>query len=340
MIDKDYLLRMTKKILDIPSPSGFTENCRKQLIEEIENLGFKAETNNYGNVIVSINGQKSKTVGISAHFDTLGAMVSAINSNGTLAFKTVGGPILPTYDGEYCLIHTRDGKTYNGTFLSNSPSSHVYRDANSIDRNTSTMHIRIDELIQSKDDVKNLGIGNGNYISLDPKTIIFDNGFIKSRFLDDKICVSILLTLLKYLSKHKVKLNTNLVFIFSCYEEVGFGASSIPEVDEFIACDMGCVGADLEGSATKVSICSMDSSGPYDYELTGKLISSAQEKKLDYAVDVYPYYGSDVSAARRAGHDFKGALIGPGVEASHGMERTHLKGVIATLELLIAYLTN
>ncbi|MCL2521824.1 MAG: M42 family metallopeptidase [Erysipelotrichales bacterium] len=339
-MDKDYLLAITKKILAIPSPSGYTEKCRNLLITEIESLGFKAETNNYGNVIVNLNKKQAKTIGISAHFDTLGAMVSGINNDGTLAFKTVGGPILPTYDGEYCTIHTRDGKTYNGTFLSNSPSSHVYKDATSIDRNSSTMHVRIDELVCSKNDVKALGINNGDYISLDPKTIIFANGFIKSRFLDDKICVSILLTLLKYLKDHKITLNKNLVFVFSCYEEVGFGASSIPQVDEFIACDMGCVGANLEGSATKVSICSMDSSGPYDYELTGKLIASAKEKKLDYAIDVYPYYGSDVSAARRAGHDFKGALIGPGVEASHGMERTHLKGVLATLELLITYLTN
>src|SRR5690606_16227797 len=198
----------------------------------------------------------------------------------------------------------------------------------------------LDEIVNSKDDVLKLGIGPGDFIVVDPKTEITKSKFIKSRFLDDKISVAILFSLIDHIIENKVKLKNNLTFIISTYEEVGHGATFIPNVDELIAVDMGCIGEDLSCTEYDVSICAKDGYSPYDFDLTNKLINLAKENKLNYAVDIYPYYSSDVSAALRGGNDIKGALIGPGVSASHGMERTHLDAVNNTLKLLIAYINS
>jgi putative aminopeptidase FrvX len=209
-----------------------------------------------------------------------------------------------------------------------------------MERNKDTMIIRLDELVHSKDDTKKLGIANGDYIALDPKTEITPSGYIKSRFLDDKLSVAIIFELLKHLKEENITPKNTIKVIISTYEEVGFGSSYIPFVNELLAVDMGCVGEHLEGSEEKVSICAKDSSGPYNYEMNTKLINLAKQNNLDFAVDVFPYYSSDVSAALKAGNNIKGALIGSGVAASHGMERTHIKGIINTFELLKAYVLN
>lgn len=338
-IDQQYILNLAKEILMIPSPSGYT----KEIIERIEleatrfNLPFIKTKK--GNLIITVEGKTKKTLGLSVHVDTLGAMVRSITPNGYLKFTSIGGPTWPTLDGEYCTIRTRDGKNYTGTFLSSSPASHVYKDASTKERNPETMIVRIDELVSNKEDVKRLGIETGNFIFFDTKTQITDNGFIKSRFLDDKINVASVFGLIKYYSDYHIKPNQTLKIIISTYEEVGHGASYVPELDEMIAVDMGCIGEDLTCTEYDVSICAKDSSGPYDYETTDKLVSLAKKAKLQFAVDIYPYYGSDVSAALKGGNDLKGALIGPGVHASHGMERTHYQAIENTIKLLILYTT-
>ena len=230
---------------------------------------------------------------------------------------------------------------YTGTILSNSPSSHVYDDAGSAARNDKGMHVKLDEEVNNADDVKKLGILAGDFICYAPKTVFTDSGFIKSRFLDDKMSVAIILAALKYFKDNNITPAHNICAIFSTYEEVGHGLSHLPQpVDEFVTLDMGCIGDDLTCTEYDVSICAKDSSGPYDYELTTRLITLAKEAGLGFAVDIYPRYGSDVSAARAAGHDFKGALIGPGVAASHGMERSHMKAAENTWKLLYLYLTR
>ena len=332
------IFEFAQTILNIPSPSGFTDNVINYIDEQIKILGFPTSRTKKGNLLIEVKGKTDKTIGLSGHVDTLGAMVRSINSDGDLKFTTIGGPIWPTLDGEYCRIHTRSGKQYHGTFLSTSPSSHVYKDASSLNRTPDSMIVRIDEVVKSKEDTIKLGIAPGDFIFFDPKTTITESGFIKSRFLDDKISVSILYGLLSYLKKENITPNANLIFIISTYEEVGHGASYIPDVDELIAVDMGCIGEDLSCSEQDVSICCKDSSGPYDYNIITKLVSIAEENKLNYVTDIYPFYGSDVSAALRGGKDFKGALIGPGVHASHGMERTHKDAILNTLNLLINYI--
>ncbi len=333
-------LEFAKTILEIPSPTGYSVEIAKFLEKELNNKNLIYYKNRKGNIIVPLQGKTNHTITFTAHIDTLGAMVRSIKSDGTLIFSILGGPILPTYDGEYCTIITRKGKKYRGTFLSNSPSAHVFKDASSAPRNEENMHIRIDEVVKDKKDVLKLGINTGDYIALDPKTTITESGFIKSRFLDDKISVAILFSVIDHITKNDIIPNSNLNFLFSTYEETGHGGSNIPETDELIAVDMGCVGKDLNCTEYDVSICVKDSSGPYDYDITNELIEISEKEKLNHGVDVYPYYGSDVSAAYRAGNDIKGALIGPGVAASHGMERTHKDGVEATIKLLIKYITK
>lgn len=334
----DYILDFATNLLKIPSPSGYTKAVITFVEKEAKLLGFESYQTKKGNLIISVKGSTNKTLGLSGHVDTLGAMVRSITSTGTLKFTPIGGPIWPTLDGEYCQIRTRDNLTYTGTFLSTSPAIHVFKDASTKDRNPDNMQVRIDEVVNSKEDTLKLGVAPGDFIFFDPKTTITKSGFIKSRFLDDKISVSILFGLLKYIKETHLVPRQNIKVIISTYEEVGHGASFIPEVDELIAVDMGCIGDDLSCTENQVSICCKDSSGPYDYEITSKLVKISQENNIDYATDIYPYYGSDVSAAYRGGNDIKGALIGPGVHASHGMERTHKSALQHTLNLLINYI--
>ncbi|MFA5542647.1 MAG: M42 family metallopeptidase [Bacilli bacterium] len=322
------------------SPTGYTHHVINHLESIANELSLKNEKDKKGNLIITIPGKSDYTLGLSAHVDTLGAMVRSINSDGTLSFTQLGGPILPTYDGEYCKVYTRDGKVFTGTFLSNAPAVHVYDNARSLERNEKNMHVKLDEVTSSKDDTKKLGISAGDFIAIDPKTVITSKGFIKSRFLDDKISVAILFGLINHLKENNITPNQTLKILISTYEEVGHGASHVPQMDEMIAVDMGAIGLDLTCTEYDVSICAKDSSGPYDFHMTNELVKLAKEKNLKYAVDIYPYYGSDVSAALRGGNNIKGALIGPGVAASHGMERTHVEAVINTLELLIAYITK
>jgi putative aminopeptidase FrvX len=334
----EYMINTIEKLVNIPSPSGFTKEVMAFVKEEAEGFGYSCEYIQKGGLIISVKGQTEETVGLSAHVDTLGAMVRSITSGGMIKFALVGGYTMHSIEGSYCQIHTRDGRTYSGTILSKSPSVHSYDDARTLDRNEKNMEIRIDEIVNSKEDVLKLGINSGDYISFDPKFEYTKTGFVKSRHLDDKASVAVLLTLLKDLSKEKLVPKKNLKLVISNYEEVGFGASYIPEeITEFIAVDMGAIGDDLNGTEYAVSICAKDSSGPYDYELTNHLIHLAKDNKLDYVIDIFPHYGSDVSAALRGGHNIKGALIGQGIHASHGMERTHKTALENTLKLVKAY---
>lgn len=334
----EYMINTIEKLVNIPSPSGYTKEVMDFVKKEAEGFGYSCEYIQKGGLIISVKGQTEETVGLSAHVDTLGAMVRSITSGGMLKFALVGGYTMHSIEGSYCQIHTRVGKTYSGTILSISPSVHSYDDARTLDRNEKNMEIRIDEIVNSKEDVLKLGINSGDYISFDPKFEYTEKGFIKSRHLDDKASVAVLLTLLKDLSKENLVPKKNLKLVISNYEEVGFGASYIPEeITEFIAVDMGVIGDDLNGTEYAVSICAKDSSGPYDYDLTNRLIHLAKENKLDYVIDIFPHYGSDVSAALRGGNNIKGALIGQGIHASHGMERTHKTALDNTLKLVKAY---
>ena len=335
----DYIIQTIEKLVNIPSPSGYTREVMEFVKSEAKSFGYESESNQKGCLIIPVDGKSSQVIGLSAHVDTLGAMVRSIDSEGTLKFTLVGGYTMHSVEGAYCRIHTRDGRTYSGTILIKSASVHSYDDARTLERTDRNMLVRIDEPVKSREDVLALGINSGDYISFDPKFQYTDRGFIKSRHLDDKASVAVLLGMLREMSQAGIQPEKSLRILISNYEEVGFGAAALPqEIKEFVAVDMGAVGDDLNGTEYTVTICAKDSSGPYDYELTNKLIALAKEEKIDYVIDIFPHYGSDVSAALRAGNDIKGALIGQGVHASHGMERTHRSGLENTLKLLNAYL--
>ena len=321
-----FLTDTLQKLLGQDSPTGFTEKVVTAAEKVARELGFAARRTNKGNLVVTIPGRETgRRVGLCAHVDTLGLMVRSVTADGMLMVTKVGGPLLPTLDGEYCRIYTREGKVYTGTVLSLSPSVHVQDDAATRPRDEKNMAVRIDEKVRSKEDVLALGIAAGDFICYDPKTTITDSGFVKSRFLDDKASAACLLTLLWQMRETGTLPRFETYITLTVHEEVGHGGSTLPTVDELLAVDMGCIGEDLGCTEYQVSICAKDNGGPYDYDMVSRLVKLA-------------HYGSAVGAAWRAGMDCRAALIGPGVQASHGMERTHLDGLNATMDLASLYL--
>ncbi|MFV0518678.1 MAG: M42 family metallopeptidase [Lachnospirales bacterium] len=334
----EEIAKVCGELMAIDSPTGYTNKAMDYVEKYVTDLGLVFAKNNKGlGYCYQKDESKNLPLGLVSHVDTIGLMVKAITSDGKLKFTTIGGINLGTLDGEYCNVITKSGKVYRGTVLCESASVHVYKDAKSTERTRETMYIRLDELVKSKEDCVKLGIGNGDFIAIDTKFDVV-NGFIKSRFLDDKLCVAQSLVLLK--ERLEKGLKTPFVY-FSVYEEVGHGFSNVPMVDkltEILALDMGCVGLDLEGSEDKVSICAMDGSGPYDYDFNQRLINLCQKNNITFAYDYYEFYSSDGSAALRSGNDVRVALIGAGIHASHGMERTHKDGVIGCYDLINLYL--
>lgn len=335
----NYAVNKIEELCKTPSPTGYTQKAQEYLKNEFKAIGYEVTISNKGSIKVDLGGKGDKLV-LAAHIDTLGAMVRAIKSNGRLRLTKLGGFPENNIESENCIIHTRNGKEYTGTIQLINPAVHVNREVGTIKRNDTTVEVVIDEVIKNKEDVEKLGIRAGDFVSFDPRTVVTKSGFIKSRHLDDKASAGILIALAKYIKENNIQLNKKVCLIFTNYEEVGHGGSAgIPEdTKEMISVDMGAVGDDLTTDEYKVSICAKDSGGPYDYELTTNLINIAEELNLNYAVDIYPYYGSDVEATLRAGYDIKHGLIGPGVFASHGYERTHKEGIENTFKLILNYI--
>lgn len=340
-INELYLKEFAQNLLNIDSPSGFTHQAIEFLKAEAHALGYKTSVNQKGNLVILVEGNcRSYAKSVITHVDTLGLMVRSISSDGLLNLTNIGGPIIPTLDSEYVKIYTRDKRVYTGTIVSKAPAVHVHPNASKLERTIENMVVQLDERVASQADVLALGIQNGDFVCIDTKTV-WVNDFIKSRFLDDKISVACMFTALKALKDNNVQLENDTFFIVSTYEEVGHGAAHLPaRIREVLAVDMGCIGLDLAGNEFSVSICTKDSSGPYDYEFTNDLIGLAKVNRVKYVLDIFPYYGSDASSALRAGNNIKAALIGPGVFASHGLERTHLEALTGTTQLILAYLTT
>ncbi|NQN87745.1 M42 family metallopeptidase [Streptococcus suis] len=336
----DYIVKLT----NTPSPTGFTTDIMNYIKAEVEGLGYKAIKTAKGGVLVTVPGENDKEHRmLTAHLDTLGAMVRAVKPDGRLKMDLVGGFGYPSIEGENCLIHcAKNGKIFTGTILMHQTSVHVYRDASTAERNQTNMEIRLDEKVTNADQTRALGIEVGDFISFDPRTVVTETGFIKSRHLDDKVSAAILLHLLKVYKEEAITLPYTTHFYFSNNEEIGYGAnSSIPaQVVEYLAVDMGAMGDDQQTDEYTVSICVKDGSGPYHYELRQHLVTLAERDGIPYKLDIYPYYGSDASAAMRAGADVKHALLGAGIESSHSYERTHLDSVHATERMVDAYLKS
>ncbi len=332
------MTKTLEELVNIPSPTGYSVEIVRYLEDFLKKENIRYYLTNKGAVIAEIPGETEESILFSAHVDTLGAVVKEIKSNGRLKLSLMGGYTWATLDAENCVLRTRKNDRYTGTVQSTKPSVHIDGpQAHSIERNQDNTEMILDEKIFTREEAENLGIMVGDFIFVEPRFTYTEKGFIKSRYLDDKASVAILLEAMKRLNKEKQK--NKLYFFISTYEEIGHGAASaIPEgVKEFIAVDMGAPGNGQASSEYKVNICAKDSSGPYDLEIKDRMIDLCEENNIPYTVDIYNYYGSDASAALRAGYDLRTGLIGAGVFASHGYERTHEESMEATLNLVLAY---
>lgn len=337
----DYVLEETKKILAIDSPTGYTKEAADYIMAAYEAMGYHPIKTVKGGVLAEIGGKDEKdAILLEAHMDTLGAMVREIKGNGRLKLSPLGGLNPNNTETENCRIITRKGEKYEGTLQLENASIHVNGEYNDTKRSYDTMEVVLDENVTSEEETRKLGIMEGDIVAFDPRTIITSKGYIKSRFLDDKLSVGILMGYARYLKEENITTKRKIYQHITVYEEVGHGASgTVPQgVTEILSVDMGCVGESLKCTERQVSICAKDSMGPYDYEVVSNLIQAAQENDIDFAVDVYPYYGSDADAALKAGYDCRHGLIGAGVYASHGYERSHVDGAENTLKLLKGYL--
>ena len=337
----DFAWEQAAALLAIDSPSGFTARAAAWVKEAFEALGFPAQITNKGGVVIDLGGQDaSDGLFLEAHTDTLGGMVCRIKSSGRLQLTKIGGMRAENGEAENVRVYTRNGRIYEGTLQLCNASVHVNPDYKTAKRDFDTTEIVLDEDVNSAADTRKLGIEVGDMVCFEPRTRRTASGYLKSRFLDDKLSVGILLGFAKYLADNKIVPARRIYVHVTVYEEVGHGgAASVPAgVTEAISVDMGCVGDGLQCTEKQVSICAKDSAGPYSYEVVGKLIAAAKATGADYAVDVYPLYSSDVDVTLGAGYDIRHGLIGPGVYASHGYERSHIDGVYNTLKVLCGYL--
>ena len=336
----EYAWEQAAALLAIDSPSGYTDKAAAWVRDAFRSLGFPAELTVKGGVLADLGGREGEGLLLEAHADTLGAMVAQVKGNGRLRLTALGGMNANNGEAENVRVYTREGKCFEGTLQLCNASVHVNGSYSDTKRGFDTVEVVLDEDVKSGEDVKKLGIQTGDIVCFDPRTRRTASGYLKSRFLDDKLSVGILLGFAKYLKDRQVTLPRHTYVHVTVYEEVGHGGSaSVPAgVTEAISVDMGCVGDGLSCTERQVSICAKDSGGPYSYDVVGRLIQAAKETGADYAVDVYPHYGSDVEATLRAGADLRHGLIGAGVYASHGYERSHIDGVYNTLKVLCGYL--
>lgn len=333
-------IQYAQELLAIPSPSGYTIEASKYLMQTLQQMGYQPIQTKKGAVQVYLGGVGENGVMLASHVDTLGAMVRAIKSSGRLRVSPIGGLNASNTETENVIVRTRQGKTYHGTLQLENASVHVNAKLKDTQRTWDTVEVVLDEMVKNQEQVKKLGIGAGDFVFINPRTTITSSGYIKSRFLDDKLSAAILLAFAYYLKQENLTPKHPLYLNFTTYEEVGHGgAADLPNnIAEFISVDMGCVGDDLGCDEMMVSICAMDSNGPSDYQIVSKMVEVACQNKIAHSVDVYPYYGSDADVALKSGAPIRHCVIGPGVYASHGYERSHIKGVEATLQLLAGYI--
>ncbi len=327
-----------QELVAIDSPTGFTDRANDYIEKLMQRYQWRTRRSNKGAVAASLH--EKPTLALAAHTDTLGAVVSGINKNGSLQLSPVGGLVLTSFEGEYLRVYTMEGKVYTGTFLLNNPSTHANKDVVRTERSLNKMHIRLDEEVAGEDEVRELGIRIGDFVCFDTRYQELPSGYIKSRFMDNKAGCYVLFEVARRLAEQQRRLPVEL--FFSHYEEVGHGGTCgfAASIEELLVIDMGVIGDDCEGDERYCSICAKDSSGPYDYRMRSRLVQLAEKQDIPHKIDVYPYYGSDGSAALQAGNDFRVALIGPGVAASHGVERSHRKGIEATIDLCLAYIDD
>jgi putative aminopeptidase FrvX len=344
MMKIETTVQLLKELVEIPSPAGNTYEVMDYIEKYLLEFNVESTRTRKGGLLVTIPGEDVDHHRlVTAHVDTLGAIVKEIKPSGRLKLDRIGGFSFNSVEGEYCQIQTRSGKIYTGTILMHQTSLHVYRDMEGkLERNQVNMEIRLDEDVHNPEEVRQLGIEVGDFISFDPRFQVNPSGYIKSRHLDDKAAVAVLLELIKQVKQENLTLPYTTHFLVSNAEEIYYGGNSniTPETVEYLALDLGVTGDGQTSDEKSVSICAKDMSGPYHYQLRNHLIQLAEENGISYKVDIYPNYGSDAAAAIRSGYDIVHGLIGPGVDASHAYERTHISAIENTAKLLYHYIQS
>jgi putative aminopeptidase FrvX len=334
----DRAIEETLALCRIPSPTGFTKEAEQYVESALAAMGCTPTRTAKGSVLCALGGDGSPLV-LAAHIDTLGAIVRSVKENGRLRYSKIGGYPDLNLVTETCVIHTREGRSFTGTFQPVDASSHVNKKLGEGQMTDENMEILLDERVAAKGEVLALGISPGDIVSIDARPLLTPSGFLKSRHLDDKASAGILIALARAFRSGAPATKRKVWLLFTTYEEVGHGGAVLPEgAQDMISVDMGAVGEDLGCDEYRVSICAKDSAGPCDWDLTNALVRAAKRAGCDYAVDVYPSYNADADVSLRSGYDIRHAIIGPGVYASHGYERTHRDAVANTLALLAEYL--
>ena len=343
-IDTDYLLKTLTDLLNIPSPTGYTHLAiehTRSLLSGFPSLSLSLTRK--GALAASWPGLKSDAPrALTAHLDTLGAMVKEIKSNGRLKLTRIGGLVWNAVETEGCTIFSSKGEALRGSLLIRSASSHVYgKETSELERDEKNMEVRLDARTTSEAETLALGIRVGDFVAFDPRVEV-NHGFIRSRHLDDKACVACLLAAVKAFHDAGLQPKQTVTLLFSNYEEVGHGAAAgIPSnVVELVVVDMAAVGEGQTSDEFHATLCIKDSGGPYHYGLNQRLRQLAEQYEIPYKTDIYPHYGSDGEAFWNAGGDVAVALIGPGVDASHNYERTHIDALVDTTRWIMAYLLS
>jgi putative aminopeptidase FrvX len=343
-INTESLLNFLTLLLNTPSPTGYAHKGIDLVHEKLRSLSGLEITQNHKGALTAkwSGGENISPRALTAHVDTLGAMVKEIKSNGRLKLTKIGGFAWNTVEGEGCTIFTGHGETVRGSLLLDKASSHVHgREVNEVKRGDDNMEVRLDARTSSIEDTREFGIEVGDFVAFDPRVEVV-NGFIRSRHLDDKACVACILAAVEAMQDAGLDPSQTTYLHISNYEEVGHGASTgiPPEVNELLTVDMAAIGEGQSSDEFSTTLCVKDSGGPYHHGLSQRLRTIADQHKIPYKVDIYPYYGSDGEAFWRAGGDVAVALIGPGVDASHNYERTHLDALVATTRWIMAYLLS
>lgn len=338
--DRQYMLECFRKLVEIPSPVSYYDEINPYMEKLAEEYGLSCSFDRKHTAYYTLEGEdNSKTVLIGAHLDTLGLMIRNIKPDGTISIRPLGGVNFMGLEGSSVVVHTRDGRKYSGILACTSHSTHVFDDARTLVRDENNIYVSLDENVTTADEVRALGIESGDIVSINPEFEYTENGYIKSRFIDNKAGVAAVLGALKYLKDNNIKPKYRTLLAFPHYEEINHGGAYVPpEVEEYVAIDIGLIGPENRGSERKVSICCKDNFSPYDRGLTTKIINCAKSCGCDYAVDVFYHYGTDANAAIRSGNNVYSAAFGMGCFCSHGRERTHISSIENTAELILAYM--
>jgi len=343
-IEVDWMTDFLEGLLNTPSPAGDVHQAIEYVRKALAAFPLSMEINRKGALVATWDGRDAgRPRALTAHVDTLGAMVQEIKATGRLRLTQIGNYAWNTVESEGCTVMAADGRQWTGTILPIKASQHVFgQQVRTLERVGENMEVRLDARTTTAEETVALGIQVGDYVALDPRVLVTKTGFIRSRHLDDKAGVAVLAGAIKAVAEAGLAPAQRTTFHFSNYEEVGHGAATgIPDdVCELLTVDMAAVGEGQQSDEFSVGICVKDSGGPYDLGFRRRLVGLCEKANIPYGLDVYPYYGSDGEAAWRAGADLAVGLIGPGVDASHGYERTHKDSLEASARLVVEYLLS